>query len=141
MLGHDFIDMPGQLEDLVLRCKWCMKTPTKAREDGCAVREIKTAGRIRLYEWNPAGVEYFKDRVCVTCENPIMWHFLHDESPEYWCPGWVDTFSEGINDCKHDVSNVQAPAEQTEPRRPFSMYMRMGDDPAATITPRGDQNE
>ena len=132
MLGHDFTDMPTRSKDgepeNVLRCRWCMKTPMKAREDGCPIRELRTAGRIRLSEFNPEGVAYFKGRKCVTCEGPIMDHFLHDGSPEYWCPGYEGQFSEGINDCKHDVSMVSAPSEQTEPRVPFHLRVRMGDD-------------
>ena len=118
MLAHDYTDMPGQLEDLILRCKWCMKTPTKAREDGCPVRMIKTEGRIRLFEWNPEGVAYFKDRKCVTCENPIMWHFLYDGSDNYWCPGWGNQISEGIDDCVYDIKDVVVPQEKSEPCQP-----------------------
>lgn len=125
MLAHDFTDMPGQLGDQVLRCKWCMKTPTKAREDGCAIHELEEKGSILLAQFNPGGVEYFKGRDCVTCHAPIMVHYLRKGSSDYWCFETLDQISEGINDCKHDVSMVQAPVEQTEPRRPFSVQLRM----------------
>lgn len=144
MLVHDYVDMPGQLGDQVLRCKWCMKTPSKAREDGCPMRELQEVGHITLKQFNPGGVERFKNRTCVTCSGQIMEHWLlWDGNPamrdKYWCTVEGDQFSEGVNDCKHDVSMVSAPVEQTEPRRPFSVQMRVEyNNPTAEITNRGD---
>lgn len=116
MLGHDFTDMPGQLQDLVLRCKWCMKTPTKAREDGCPTHELEETGKILLSIFNPEGVAYFHGRVCVTCDGPIMGHYLRRGSPHYWCFDDKPTVCEGINNCVFDVKGVKVPEEPTNVR-------------------------
>lgn len=118
MLGHDFIDMPGRSTEvgdnphetvLLLRCVWCMKTPTKAREDGCPIHELEEKGLILLSEFNPGGVAYFHARLCVTCNGPIMGHYLRRGSPHYWCN--PDQYSEGINNCVHEVDGIVVPQE------------------------------
>lgn len=98
---------------MLLRCKWCMKTPKKAREDGCPLHVLVETGKIRLDEWNPEGVAYFNGRTCVTCVQPIMEHWLRFNSADYWCTPEGEGRSEGINDCIYDVSDVRAPFEQT----------------------------
>lgn len=114
MLGHDFKDMPsattGEPEN-IMRCTWCKKTPSKAREDGCPVHEVEEKGSILLSVYNPEGVAYFHGRVCVTCEGPIMGHYLRRGSPHYWCYDGKDTFCEGINNCVFDVEGVVVPQE------------------------------
>lgn len=126
MLSHEFQDMPGRSTEIgdnphetvmLLRCKWCNKTPSKAREDGCPIHELETGGRILLSVFNPGGVAYFHNRVCVTCEGPIMGHYLRKGSPHYWCHESDGRISEGINDCKHDVSDVRVPVEETGAKR------------------------
>jgi hypothetical protein len=123
MLGHDFQDMPGRSTEtgdnphetvMLLRCKWCNKTPVKAREDGCPIRELDETGSIVLSMFNPSGVGYFNGRTCVTCRQEIMGHKLYKGTPYYWCEDGRQ--SEGINDCIYDVSDVQAPTEQTGPK-------------------------
>lgn len=112
MLSHDFVDMPGKVEGetaMMLRCRWCLKTPAKAREDGCAIHELEEVGKIVLSLYNPEGVEYFKDRTCVTCDQPIMGHSLHRGSDAYWCGPEVE--SEGINGCVYELNGVVAPIE------------------------------
>lgn len=119
ILAHEFVDMPGHATDsvspndtiMLMRCKWCMKTPTKAREDGCPTRELAEVGCIRLSQWNPAGVDYFKGRTCVTCHDPIMEHWLRIASEEYWCYFNEMQKSEGINDCVFEVEGVAVPEE------------------------------
>lgn len=122
MLGHDFQDMPGRSTEIgdnphetvmLLRCRWCNKTPTKAREDGCPIHELEQEGYILLSLFNPQGVPYFHGRVCVTCEYPIMGHYLRKGSPHYWCCLSKDQFSEGISDCVYDVEGVVVPQEPT----------------------------
>lgn len=109
------MDMPnrsiGAIE-VLLRCHWCMKTPAKAREDGCPAHELEEMGQILLSEWNPAGVGYFARRLCVTCERPIMGHWLRKGSGEYWCHANQNQFSYGVDGCTKDVSKVKAPTEQ-----------------------------
>lgn len=125
MLAHDFIDMPGKNTEIgfkpeetvmMLRCKWCMKTPTKAREDGCPIHELEEVGVIILSQFNPEGVAYFHGRVCVTCDGPIMGHFLRRASPHYWCTKDKPTVCEGINNCVFDVEGVEVPEEPTNVR-------------------------
>lgn len=117
LLAHDFVDMPTKSEDgtgLLLRCRWCMKTPSKAREDGCAKHELEEAGQIVLSEWNPDGVKYFKGRTCVTCERPIMEHWLRrGQGDTYFCYANQNQFSYGVTGCVHEVSNVRVPVEET----------------------------
>lgn len=124
MLSHDFLEMPSRSTEigfnphetvLLLRCRWCMKTPKKAREDGCAIRVLAETGLIRLDEWNPDGVAYFKERTCVTCLQPIMEHWLRCNSADYWCTMAGDQRSEGINDCVYDVEGVTVPVERECP--------------------------
>ncbi len=120
LLSHEFEDMPGQLVEFeakpderitLLRCKWCMKTPSKAREDGCAGRELAEKGSILLSEFNPAGVTYFTGRSCLTCERPIMGHWLRKGSSQYWCYDNQNQFSEGVTDCQYDVKDIAVPQE------------------------------
>lgn len=122
MLPHDFIEMPSKATaigdnpfetTMLLRCKACLKTPAKAREDGCPVRELTDVGQICLSEWNPAGIGYFNGRTCVTCERPIMEHWLRKGSQEYWCHENQNQFSYGVNGCVNDVSALSSPVEQT----------------------------
>lgn len=125
MLGHDFADMPGRSMELgdnphetimLMRCKWCMKTPTKAREDGCPVHELAENGIIRLDEYNPEGRERFAGRKCVTCGDEIMLHWLIDCADDdlksrYWCDINGNGWSEGITDCTYDVEGVTVPRD------------------------------
>ena len=121
MQAHDYTDMPGQLGDAVLRCKWCMKTPTKAREDGCPIHELEETGYILLSIFNPEAVSHFHGRKCVTCDGPIMGHYLRRGSDHYWCHNMGHPFdlqfSEGIDNCVYDVEGVVIPQEITEPRQ------------------------
>lgn len=125
MLGHDFIDMPSKSTEIgdnpretimLLRCKWCMKTPTKAREDGCPIHELEDNGKILLSVFNPEGVPYFHGRMCVTCDGPIMDHMLYKDSPHYWCCDGSDRISDGIAGCVWDVEGVKVPEEPTNVR-------------------------
>lgn len=104
MMSHEFTDMPGKsMDDMLMRCKWCMKTPTKAREDGCAIRELETNGSVLLADYNPDGVDYFKGRLCVTCGREIMGHELRRGSGEYWCHANQNQFSDGVLGCTVDI--------------------------------------
>lgn len=117
MLDHDYQDMPGQAvgeQVMVLRCHWCMKTPTKAREDGCPIHELQETGSIFLHQFNPDGVEYFKGRKCVTCGEEIMDHMLYKGSDAYWCSAEVE--SGGIEGCTVDVEGIKAPQELCPPQ-------------------------
>lgn len=120
MQQHDFMDMPGKNTAegqnphetvMLLRCKWCMKTPSKAREDGCPIHELEEKGRILLSAYNPQGIEYFKDRKCLTCEQPIMGHWLRRGMKDYWCYENQNQFSDGIEGCVYEVDNVVLPVE------------------------------
>lgn len=120
MLGHDFTDMPGKSTEIgdnphetvmVMRCKWCMRTPANAREDGCPIHELEEVGIILLSMYNPDGVARFEGRACVTCERPIMGHFLRRGRPEYWCYENQLQFSDGITGCVWDVEGVKVPDE------------------------------
>lgn len=120
MLAHDFQNMPSKAigfnpyeTEMTLRCRWCMKTPSKARDNGCPVHELEENGLISLADYNPEGVEYFKDRICVTCERPIMDHQLRRGSTEYWCYANQNQFSYGINDCIIDTKDIAVPVEPT----------------------------
>ena len=120
MLAHDFTNMPGKSTEIgdnphetvmIMRCKWCMKTPAKARQDGCPIHELEEMGIILLSVFNPDGVIYFHGRKCVTCDGPIMGHYLRLGSAHYWCNATSGQFSEGINDCVFDVEGVVVPEE------------------------------
>ncbi len=125
MLSHDFQDMPSRdgsdategltegLTSMVLRCRHCFKTPAKAREDGCAARELAENGIILLSLFNPGGVVHFHGRNCVTCDGPIMGHFLRRNSNHYWCTEGGPQVSEGVTDCQFDVEGVTVPQEPT----------------------------
>lgn len=119
MLGHNFENMPGRLEETILRCTWCKKPPTKAREDGCPIHELEENGKILLSVFNPEGIPHFHGRFCLTCNGPIMGHYLRRNSPHYWCSEDKLKYSEGINDCVWEVDGVAAPREATEPRQPL----------------------
>ena len=112
MLAHDFQEMPSKAAAsenphetvMLLRCKWCMKTPAKAREDGCPVHELQRVGWISLAHYNPDGLARFAGRKCVTCNGDIMQHWLrHDTGDAYWCKQDGGSFSEGIADARWDV--------------------------------------
>lgn len=112
MNGHDFIEAPGKRVEIgfnphetvmMLRCRWCNNTPSKARTDGCPMHEIAAVGHIVLSEYNPDGLERFANRDCVTCDKPIMDHWLRRDSREYWCPGQGEQSSEGIANTIWDV--------------------------------------
>lgn len=120
MLGHDFTDMPGKSFEIganphetvmMLRCRWCMRTPAKAREDGCPVHELEEVGTISLAEYNPEGVDYFKGRFCLACDLSIMTHELRHGSNLYWCFSNQNQFSDGITGCVWDVEGVKVPDE------------------------------
>lgn len=123
MLGHDYKEMPGRSTEIganphetvmILKCSWCLKTPSKARQDGCPIHELEEKGIIVLSEFNPGGVAYFHRRVCVTCNDPIMGHFLRKGSPHYWCDEKSAQVSEGIDNCIYDVEGVVLPQERLE---------------------------
>ncbi len=111
LAAHDYQEMPGrnvQGENphenvMILRCKWCMNTPTKARQDGCHVRELAETGSMMLRVYNPDGIGRFAGRPCVTCNEPIMSHWLRSGSNSYWCKREGGTASEGIADGTWDV--------------------------------------
>ena len=95
MLPHDFTDTQG-LDCMLLSCRHCNRTPSKAREDGCAIRELNETGSILLSDYNPDGKVWFAGRLCLTCDRPIMGHWLRRGSTEYWCHENQNVFSEGI---------------------------------------------
>lgn len=111
LAAHEFVDMPGKSPSgdnphetvMVLRCKWCMHTPTKARQDGCHIRELAETGSIELRVFNPDGIGRFAGRPCVTCYKPIMSHWLRNGSNVYWCKREGGVMSEGIADGAWDV--------------------------------------
>jgi hypothetical protein len=112
MLAHDFVDMPGRSTEIgdnphetvmLLRCRWCLKTPMKARADGCPMHELQENGSIVLSEYNPEGVERFGNRLCVTCERPIMSHSLRKGSDYYWCHANQNQWSDGMSETIWDV--------------------------------------
>lgn len=124
MQAHDYKDMPGRSTEIgdnpnetvmMLRCTWCLKTPTKAREDGCPVHELEEAGKILLSYYNPDGVAYFHGRVCITCEEPIMGHWLRKGSSSYWCKEVDGGVCEGVSDCVYDVEGIVVPEEKLCP--------------------------
>jgi hypothetical protein len=58
-------------------------------------------GGIQLKDFNPRGVLRFADRLCRTCNGPIMDHWLiHEKDPdlraEYWCDREGTQFSQGM---------------------------------------------
>lgn len=59
-------------------------------------RYLTADGPITLAELNPRAVLRFQDRVCETCEQPIMSHFIRRGSDEYWCSRDGDQFSAGL---------------------------------------------
>lgn len=111
LLAHDYQDMPSrdvhtESENvMILRCKWCMNTPTRARKDGCPIRELMEAGSIILRVYNPDGIGRFAGRPCITCKEPIMSHWLRYGSNDYWCQREGGIISEGIADGTWDVPN------------------------------------
>lgn len=120
MMGHDYVEMPTKSTAIgdnphetvmLFRCTWCMKTPMKAREDGCPIREFATIGTISLADYNPEGVKHFEGRLCVTCDRPIMDHELRKDSVAYWCFPNQNQFSDGITGCVWDVEGVKVPKE------------------------------
>lgn len=120
MLRHDFIEMPSKSAEIghsihetaMLCCKWCMKTPSKAREDGCCpIRELEVVGTILLSDYNPEGVKHFDGRLCVTCDRPIMGHTLRKGYADYWCYPNQNQFSDGVEGCVFEVKGVQVPEE------------------------------
>jgi hypothetical protein len=112
MLEHEFVDMPGRsteigdnpyVNTMLLRCKWCMKSPTKAREDGCAKRELEQMGSIVLSLFNPDAIERFGNRICVTCNSPIMSHYMKRGSSYYWCNLQEPLYSLGMSQTEWDI--------------------------------------
>ena len=113
MMAHEYEDMPGRSLEIganphentmLLRCKWCMKTPAKAREDGCAKRELDIVGKIRLSLFNPEGMGRFSGRICVTCNGDIMDHWLrNDGTSNYFCTEDGSQTSDGIKDPIWDI--------------------------------------
>lgn len=60
-------------------------------------------GPIQLFIFNPKGLERFGDRVCMTCNGPIMSHWMRpNPDPElrgsYWCSREGNQASEGMKD-------------------------------------------
>jgi len=114
MLAHEFEGMPAKgvgLVDMVLRCRWCFRTPATAREDGCSTRELAEKGTILLSDYNPEGARRFEGRNCVTCERPIMGHELRQGYTFYWCFPNQNQFSDGIEGCVWDVDGMKMPEE------------------------------
>ena len=113
MMGHDFIEAPGHKMDIgdnphevvmMLRCKWCNYTPSKSRADGCPMHELAIVGHVRLDAWNPDGIERFAGRKCVTCDAPIMEHWIrNDGTLNYFCTEHGCQTSDGITDCTWNV--------------------------------------
>jgi hypothetical protein len=121
MLWHEFIEMPAKsvgetplLTSMEQRCKWCMKSLEKARQDGCPIHEMEVKGSIILYEFNPEGLVRFQNRLCLTCEREIMKHWLRKGSSLYWCYANQNMFSEGIDKCVYDVKDVVIPVEPSK---------------------------
>lgn len=105
---HDYVDTPVAHEaEMTLRCKWCNRTPSKARQDGCAMHELNNAGELVLSEYNPDGKIRFAGRLCLECNGPIMGHYLRKGSDSYWCSlmGQGDETSSGL---------VAVPVDQNE---------------------------
>lgn len=64
-------------------------------------RYLLADGPKTLAEFNPKAVLRFADRVCETCERPIMGHWLRpnddpDLRGEYWCTKEGNQFSTGL---------------------------------------------
>lgn len=62
---------------------------------------ILADGPIKLYVFNPKGLERFSNRVCDTCRGPIMEHWMKfDPNPDlrgtYWCDEACTKASEGM---------------------------------------------
>lgn len=112
LLPHDYVDMPGRSTEIgdnphetimLLRCRWCLQTPTKARADGCPTHELQENGSILLSVFNPDGVQRFGNRLCITCERPIMEHSLRKDSQLYWCHANQNQWSDGLDKTEWDV--------------------------------------
>lgn len=79
------------------------------------------SGPMLVRDFNPKGILYWTGRKCLTCHGEIMDHWLISYAdPElkgrYWCDREGKGWSEGINDCQYEVSDVRTPIEQTEPK-------------------------
>lgn len=66
-------------------------------------KRVLADGPIQLGDFNPKGKDRFKDRLCMTCESPIMGHWvIEDNDPElmglYWCDKTKTQYSEGMKD-------------------------------------------
>lgn len=64
-------------------------------------KRLLADGPKTLAEFNPKMVERFKDRLCETCEMPIMGHWLIDSEDEdkrtsYWCDKTQTQASAGL---------------------------------------------
>lgn len=64
-------------------------------------KRLLADGPRMLNELNPKGAAYFADRVCATCDGPIMTHWLipsadPDLRGEYFCDPEGKQFSAGL---------------------------------------------
>lgn len=64
-------------------------------------RYLTADGPITLAILNPKAIDRFKDRVCETCEMPIMGHYIRPEADpdlraEYWCHATGNQYSLGL---------------------------------------------
>jgi hypothetical protein len=109
---HEFVDMPGRSLEMgdnpnenvmMLRCKWCMKTPISVHDNECPMRELEQNGYIVLHKFNPTGAKRFLDRTCITCNKPIMDHYMKKGSINYWCNLHEPLYSLGLSETVWDV--------------------------------------
>jgi hypothetical protein len=66
------------------------------------------SGAMQLKDFNPKGMLRFANRVCISCDGPIMEHWLRpnddpDLRGEYWCLRDGGTYSLGIAECTADI--------------------------------------
>lgn len=64
-------------------------------------KRLLADGPITIREFNPKAILRFQDRVCETCENPILGHWLiANPDPElatsYWCDKTATQASTGL---------------------------------------------
>jgi len=76
------------------------QTSSSANTDPQLLSEV---GGIQLRDFNPKGMLRFGERVCRTCDGPIMDHWIiHSKDPdlrsEYWCNREGTRFSDGMRE-------------------------------------------
>ena len=76
---------------------------TTRSSDNTEPQLLTESGPIMLRDFNPKAVLRCQGRVCMTCGNEIMDHWLrHADDPdlrgEYWCTKDGNTFSEGLKE-------------------------------------------